>query len=114
MSSTKKIVGSEAYAENRRDERRLNPTLVFSIDENTYSTMDWSLGGALLSYYDGQRAVEEGIEGSVRLATEPDSHPFKGEVVRRDLRKGQMAFRFTELSNSAFTLLEEAIIRRRR
>ncbi len=112
MSSTKKIVGRAAHAEKRRDERRLNPTLVFSIDGNTYPTMDWSLGGALLFHYYGQRALEKEIEGSVRLASEPDGHPFKGEVVRCDLRKGQMAFRFTELSNSAFALLEEAIIRR--
>ena len=112
MSSTKKIVGRAPYAEKRRDVRRPRPTLVISMDGNTYPTMDWSLGGALLSYYYGQRALEEEIEGRVRLATGSDSYPFKGVVVRRDLRKGQMAFRFTELSNSAFTLLEEAIVRR--
>lgn len=111
MSSRKKIVGSTTYPEKRRDKRKLNPTLVLSIDGESYPTADWSLGGALLSDYYGRREFEEEIEGKIRLATEPDSYPFTCKIVRHDLRNGQMALRFTELSEDAFTLLQESFIR---
>lgn len=106
MSSTLRIVSRGGYQEKRRDKRRLNPTLVISIDDVTYVTSDWSLGGLLLSGYYGQRHQGEEIEAELRVVTETEKHAFKASVVRRRVAEGQMALRFTELSDGAFALLE--------
>ena len=106
MSSTLRIVSRGGYQEKRRDKRRLNPTLVISIDDVTYVTSDWSLGGLLLSGYYGQRHQGEEIEAELRVVTETEKHAFKASVVRRSVAEGLMALRFTELSDGAFALLE--------
>ena len=110
MSATKKIIGREPHPENRHDKRNLNPTLVISLDDATYPTSNWSLGGVLLLDYYGRRTPGMEIEGSVRLATEHESHRFKGAVVRKDLRAGHLALHFIELSEGAFALLDGASI----
>ena len=111
MPSTRRIVSRAAHPEKRRDLRRFNPTLVVTIDGSDYSTVDWSLGGALIRSYAGHRGPEEEIVGSLRLETASESHPFEAEVVRLDVEKGQLAFRFTVLSDGVFTVLERAFMR---
>jgi hypothetical protein len=112
MSSTLRVVSKGGHREKRRDKRRLQPTLVISIDNATYVTTDWSLGGVLLSDYHGPRLRGEEIEAQVRVATEPDKYPFKATIVRR--REGRMALHFTELSDGAFALLEDLSTGRQR
>ena len=106
MSSTLRIVSRGGYQEKRRDKRRLKPTLAISIDDVTYITSDWSLGGLLLSGYYGQRQQGEDIEAELRVVTETEKHAFKAGVVRRSVAEGLMALRFTDLSDGAFALLE--------
>lgn len=114
MSSKLRIVSRGGYPEKRRDKRRLKPTLVISIDETTYVTSDWSLGGLLLSDYYGQREQGEEIEAELRVVTEPDKHDFRAKVVRQSTSEGQLALRFTELSEGAFALLEDLSVGRQR
>ena len=114
MSIKTTYVGCARYHEKRRDKRNFAPTLVISIDGYTYPTLDWSLGGVLLSHYCGQRAQGEEIEGKVRVVTVPGSHPFKAVIVRRGTRTRELALRFTELSDAAFALLEDALTGRLR
>jgi hypothetical protein len=106
MSSTLRVVSKGGNQEKRRDKRSLSPTLVISIDDATYVTSDWSLGGVLLSGYYGPRVQGEKIEAELRAVAEPDKHSFKATVVRRSVGEGQMALHFTELSDGAFALLE--------
>ena len=106
MPSTLRVVSKGGNQEKRRDKRSLSPTLVISIDDATYVTSDWSLGGVLLSGYYGPKVQGEEIEAELRAVTEPDKHSFKATVVRRSVGKGQMALHFTELSDGAFALLE--------
>ena len=114
MSSRQRIVSRGGYQEKRRDKRRLNPTLVISIDDTTYVTSDWSLGGLLLSDYHGQREQGEEIEAELRVATEPDKHGFRATVARQSTSEGRLALRFTELSDGAFAVLEDLSIGRNR
>lgn len=114
MSSTLKIVSRGGYQEKRRDKRRLKPTLAISIDDVSYVTSDWSLGGLLLSGYYGQRQQGEEIEAEMRVVTSPENHSFKATVVRRNVREGQLALHFTELSDGAFALLEDLSTGRQR
>ena len=106
MSSTLRIVSRGGYQEKRRDKRRLKPTLAISIDDVSYVTSDWSLGGLLLSGYYGQRQQGEEIEAEMRVVTASENHSFKATVVRRSAAEGQLALHFTELSDDAFALLE--------
>ena len=106
MSSTLRVVSKGGNQEKRRDKRSLDPTLVISIDDATYVTSDWSLGGVLLSGYYGPKVQGEEIVAELRSATAPDKHAFKAIVVRRSVGEGQLALHFTELSDGAFALLE--------
>ena len=107
MSSTLRVVSKGGYQEKRRDKRSLSPTLVVSVDDATYITSDWSLGGVLLSGYYGPKVQGEEIEAELRAVTEPDKYSFKAAVVRRSVGEGQLALHFTELSDGAFALLED-------
>ena len=108
MALSKGIFEEEAYREKRRDKRHLMPTLVISIDGKIYLTKDWSLGGVLLSHYFGRRAQGEEIRGNVGVVTAPGRYPFKGVAVRQDAVRGELALRFTDLSDATLALLKEA------
>lgn len=110
MSDTKKVIVAEAYPDHRRDKRKFKPTLVIALDDATYPTSNWSLGGALLFDYFGDLSPGAEIEGRMRLATEQECHRFTGEVVRKDLQSGLLAVHFTELSEGAFALLDAVSI----
>lgn len=84
------------------------------MDGVTYQTKDWSLGGVLLSRYRGKRHEGEDIDGKLSILAAPEHHPFKGVIIRRRELKDELAIRFTELSEAAFTLLEHASIGRER
>ncbi len=100
--------------EQRRNRRFRKPGLVFAFDGRSHHTVDWSLGGALLSGYVGKRNIGSSIDGTVHLVWEPTTHPFRGIVVRRVLERGELALRFIDLSDSTFKLLEEYATNRRR
>ena len=107
MSSRLRIISRGGYPEKRRDKRRLKPTLVVTIDGAAYRTRDWSLGGLLLSGFRGRKVRGEEIEAELRAATATELHAVKTIVVRQIARQGQVALRFTELSDGAFALLED-------
>ena len=114
MSSKLRIISKGGNRERRRDKRKLKPTLVISIDDATYVTSDWSLGGLLLTDYYGQREQGEEIEAELRVVTEPDKHAFRASVVRQSTSEGRLALSFTDLSDGAFALLEDLLIGRKR
>ncbi len=93
--------------ERRRNRRFRKPGLVFAFDDRYHLAVDWSLGGALLSGYFGNRKNGGLIDGTVQLVSESTTHPFRGIVVRRVLERGEIALRFVDLSDSTFKLLEK-------
>lgn len=106
MLFAKALIGLGSHHEKRRDKRQLSPALEVSLEGGRYRTVDWSLGGVLLSDYFGPLAPGDQVAGSVQVLTDMTSHPFKAVVVRRDSATGQLALSFTEISNRAFALLE--------
>lgn len=112
MFFTKAFIGVARHNERRRDKRQLTPPLSVSLDGATYPTVDWSLGGVLVSDYYGTAAPGDEVEGRVQILTDTTSHAFKAVVVRRDSGAGELAVNFTELSDSAFSLLESALMGR--
>lgn len=111
MRLAKAFFGVASHGENRRDKRLLAPALEVSFDGSSYQTMDWSLGGVRVAGYSGPRIPGDEVEGTIQIATHTNSHPFKAVVVRVDF-SGELALNFTELSDSAFSLLESAVMGR--
>ena len=112
MSFTKAFIAAASQNERRRDKRLSMPPLSVSFDGGSYGTVDWSLGGVLVSDYYGPAAPGDEVEGTVQILADATRHPFKAVVVRRDSAAGELALNFIELSDSAFSLLESALMGR--
>lgn len=102
----KALIGMASQHDKRRDRRQLSPALEVTLDGSPYRTVDWSLGGVLLSEYFGPLAPGDEVSGSLQVLADLSTHPFKAVVVRRDSALGQLALNFTEISNEAFSALE--------
>jgi hypothetical protein len=97
----------------RRDKRYPLPTLVITIDGELYETVNWSLGGFLVTGF--ARHLEPGasITGSFRLADQPISVDFVAEVVRVDgPARDHLGAKFTDLGEHGMSVLERIITRR--
>ena len=112
MFFTKVFNGAASDTERRRDKRLSMPPLSVSFDGGSYGTVDWSLGGLLVAEYFGPAAPGDEVEGTIQILADATSHPFRAVVVRRDSATGELALNFIELSDSAFSLLESALMGR--
>ena len=112
MFFTKAFIGVASHNERRRDKRKLTPTLSVSLDGGCYPSVDWSLGGVLVSDYYGPAAPGDEVEGRLQILTDATSHAFKAVVVRRNSGSGELALNFTDLSDSAFSMLESTLMGR--
>ena len=112
MLFAKAFIGVASHNERRRDKRLMSPPMSVSLDDVAYKAVDWSLGGVLIADYYGSAAPGDHLAGRIQILTDQSDHPFKAVVVRRDSGAGQLALNFTELSESAFSLLESALMGR--
>lgn len=112
MVFPKALFGTSQRRDRRVDQRVQSTALEVTLDGQTYRTVDWSLGGALLADYFGPRGSGEQVEGSLQITRDLTSFPFKAVVVRRDPTLGQLALNFTDLSASGFSALESLIMGR--
>lgn len=97
--------------EQRRDRRYAVPPIVVTIGQSEYTTLDWSLGGFLLST-GLDFIIGEQIEGELRFASQVEGFPFTAEAVRRDDEPRATAFRFVERTDAMVTALDRAIVGR--
>jgi hypothetical protein len=98
-------------SESRRDRRYPLPTLHLLLTGREYSTANWSLGGFLLTDYDGAALVGEMLVGEMRFESTA-LVTFKAEIVRVGPEPGQIGARFQELSDATFDFLDRCISRR--
>jgi hypothetical protein len=99
--------------EDRRDRRYPLPVLVIIIGGIEYSTVNWSLGGFLITGFDRKIVPGQTITGTLHAIDRPDSLPFTATVVRSgDPEPGQLAAKFEDLGELGFSLLERIITRR--
>ena len=106
MVSPKAFLGVSQHGGRRTDDRLQSLALEISLDGGRYRAVDWSLSGVLVADYYGARGPGDEVEGSLQIATDMNSYPFKAVVVRRDSTVGQLALNFTELGPRAFSVLE--------
>lgn len=99
--------------EDRRDRRYPLPPLGVAIDGVEYVTVNWSLGGFLLSGFDAPAEAGHPVAGKLRIDKHADAAEFKGVVVRvNEPEPGNLAVQFVELDDCTMTLLDRAIARR--
>jgi hypothetical protein len=93
------LLGELGHTEERRTQPRFYaPTLVVTIDSETYRTVDWGLGACVLGDYDGKAAVDAII--ALKLARPGDAatvHSATGRVLRVDPVRRQLTIQFAEI-----------------
>jgi hypothetical protein len=99
--------------EDRRDRRYPLPALVVTIGAAEYSTVNWSLGGFLITGFDRKTVPGQSIAGILRAADRPDALAFTARVIRSgDPGPGHLAAKFEDLGDLGISLLERIITRR--
>jgi PilZ domain len=99
--------------DDRRDRRYPLPPVSITIDGIEYVTVNWSLGGFLLSGFDAPAKRAQRITGQLQLKKDVAPVDFKGAVVRVDEpEKGNLAVQFVDLDDATMTMLDRAIARR--
>jgi PilZ domain len=100
-------------ADDRRDQRYSRPPVTVTLGAASYLTADWSLGGFRLVGVTDPFTLGAVVSGS--LSTDngpPEKVDFIAEVTRADPTLGEVAFKFVELNERSFDLLDRAISRR--
>ncbi len=97
----------------RRDRRYPLPPLVITIDDGQYTTINWSLGGFLITGYDRKISPGKPISGRLSLADQPIGFEFTAKVVRvGEPVPDQLAVQFTDLDEHGMAVLERIMKRR--
>jgi hypothetical protein len=99
--------------EDRRDRRYPLPTLIISIGGIEYGTINWSLGGFLITGFDRKAVRGQSITGMLRAVNQPQGLPFVATVVRTgDPEPDCLAAKFEDLGELGISMLERIITRR--
>jgi hypothetical protein len=105
--------------EDRRDRRYPLPPLTVVIGGMEYTTVNWSLGGCLISGFMSSAAAGGMVLGTLLLGSPDSVLRFSGTVVRvNEPEPGYLAVQFTELGEDGLERLDRYIadrmFRRRR
>lgn len=100
--------------EKRRDKRLPLPVFSVKIDGETYTTLNWSLGGLLVSDYDGTAADDQPIR--VEMKAKDDTAEFKikiaAHVIRNRTDRKELALKFDEMNPQVYDFFEKCFSRR--
>jgi hypothetical protein len=97
----------------RRDRRYPAPPLVITIDDGEYTTLNWSLGGFLITGFDRRISPGKPIAGTLGTPEQPVMIEFSAKVVRvGEPVAGQLAVQFTDLGEHGLSVLERILTRR--
>ncbi len=102
-----KIVGTEV-SDSRRNKRVDTIAIEIEIEDTTYTTLDWSLGGFLVDGYQGNhQSGDEIIVGiSVTVGDKEYCHVARAEIIRIEAASNQLAANFLELDNATVDTLD--------
>jgi len=108
-----KIIGYEL--ENRREHRRvMMPPIQIEIEGVEYTTVDWSLGGFMLTPYSGKLIAGASVPVTIIATTGDDMHRHFAiaEIVRVEQRDKRLAGHFDRLDPRTVDSLERVILER--
>lgn len=97
----------------RRDRRYPLPPLVVTIDGVEYTTVNWSLGGFLITGFNQRISPGKPIAGKLGVPDQPLLFDFTAKVVRvGEPVADQLAAQFTDLGEHRLSVLERILTRR--
>lgn len=101
-------------AEKRKDKRLPLPIFTVKIDGRTFSTVNWSLGGLLVTEYDGDVRDDQLIRLDVK--GKDDTAEFKlrlaARVIRNNVERQELALKFEEMNPQVYDFFEKCFSRR--
>ena len=100
--------------ENRRDKRLPLPVFTIRLDGMVCDTLNWSLGGLLISGYGGQHNSEDLVDVEVKIKDTTGDYALKlgARVVRVDAKNKTIALRFEEMSPAIYDFFERSFAQR--
>ena len=100
--------------EHRRDKRLPLPVFTLRLNGLVCDTLNWSLGGLLVSGYEGQHQAEEQVEVDIKIKDTTGDYALKitARVVRVDSRNKTIALRFEEMSPVIYDFFERSFAQR--
>jgi hypothetical protein len=101
-------------AEKRRDKRLPLPVFKIKIDGLTYSTLNWSLGGLLVSEFDGVALEDQILRVDIMAKDENTSFKLRvpARVIRHKLDRRELALKFEEMNPQLYDFFEQCFSRR--
>jgi hypothetical protein len=100
--------------EKRKDKRLPLPIFTVKIDGKTYATVNWSLGGLLVSEYDGE-AIEDHVI-KIDIKAKDDMAEFKLRIAARVIRnrtdRHELALKFEAMDPKVYDFFEQCFSRR--
>jgi len=108
ISEEKPVYRWAGRASRRRDRRLEMPPIQIVIDDGTYETTNWSLGGFLIGSYTGRRGVGEETTVEIVVVVGPRRyvHRVAVEIVRVFPAVEELAAQFVKLDPAALDTLE--------
>jgi hypothetical protein len=101
-------------AEKRRDKRLPLPVFKIKIDGQTYATLNWSLGGLLVSEFDGVALEDQILRVDVMAKDENANMKLRiaARVIRHNLERRELALKFEEMNPQLYDFFEQCFSRR--
>ncbi|HVZ03035.1 MAG TPA: PilZ domain-containing protein [Dongiaceae bacterium] len=96
--------------DNRRDKRLPLPVFTIRLDGLVCDTVNWSLGGLLVSGYTGAHKPDDLIDVDVKIKDTSGDFALKvaARVIRVDRKAEQIALRFEEMSPLIYDFFERS------
>ena len=96
--------------DNRRDKRLPLPVFTIRLDGLVCDTLNWSLGGLLVTGYTGQHNADDLINVDIKIKDTTGDFAMKitARVIRVDPKTEQIALRFEEMNPLIYDFLERS------
>jgi hypothetical protein len=100
--------------EHRRDKRMPLPVFTIRLDGLICDTVNWSLGGLLVSGYKGNHKADDLIDVDIKIKDTSGDYAMKitARVIRVDSKGGHIALRFEEMSPGIYDFFERSFAAR--
>ena len=100
--------------EHRRDKRMPLPVFTIRLDGLVCDSINWSLGGLLISGYEGKHNAEDLIDVDIKIKDTSGDYSMKitARVVRVDQHAKTIALRFEEMSPLIYDFFERSFAQR--
>ncbi|MET1025611.1 MAG: PilZ domain-containing protein [Dongiaceae bacterium] len=100
--------------EKRKDKRLPLPIFTIRLNRRLCSTVNWSLGGLLVSDFNGELAADETVNVAIKAADDTSDFrmQLQARVIRHDAAKREVALKFEKMDSQIYDFFEQCFSRR--